>query len=129
MRTQRILCGALLLIASAFGVGLLFYSFTVGIESIPFDKAQWTNRERIAQAPYIRLQMIHALLTQHPLTGMSREQVSDLLGEPESTDYFSDYDLVYWLGLERGFIRIDSEWLVIKLDDEQRVSTYQIRSD
>ena len=40
-----------------------------------------------------------------------------MLGEPPDTGYFKQYDLVYWLGDERGFFSIDSEWLVIRIDD------------
>jgi len=35
---------------------------------------------------------------------------------------FKEYALVYWLGAERGFIRIDSEWLVVNFDKNNRVS-------
>jgi hypothetical protein len=38
-----------------------------------------------------------------------------LLGEPPKTEYFKEFDLVYYLGPERGFMGIDSEWLVLKL--------------
>ena len=35
--------------------------------------------------------------------------------EPRSTEYFRDWSLVYNLGRERGFMAIDSEWLVVRI--------------
>jgi hypothetical protein len=52
-----------------------------------------------------------------------------MVGEPDKTNYFSDWDMVYWLGPERGFMGIDSEWLVFRLDGEEKVLEYQIVED
>jgi hypothetical protein len=37
--------------------------------------------------------------------------------------------MVYWLGPERGFIRIDSEWLVLRLDQSDIVREVRIVRD
>jgi len=58
--------------------------------------------------------MVDDLLRRHRLVGMGRTQVDELLGVPPHSDYFPEYDYVYWLGRERGAFAIDSEWLVIK---------------
>jgi hypothetical protein len=50
------------------------------------------------------------------LLGRSREQLITLLGAPPQTNKFSDWEMVYPLGAERGFMSIDSEWLVIRLN-------------
>ena len=73
--------------------------------------------------------MVDALLSKHQFNGYSKKAVLELLGEPEQTNYFQDYDLVYWLGPERGFISIDSEWLVFKLDADLHVREYHIVRD
>ena len=53
-----------------------------------------------------------------------------MLGKPTATNYFKDeYDMVYWLGPERGFIGIDSEWLAISLDPNGAVRNYKIVRD
>ena len=41
-------------------------------------------------------------------------EIDQILGKPPKTNYFNEYDYIYWLGPERGFFGIDSEWLVIK---------------
>jgi hypothetical protein len=52
-----------------------------------------------------------------------------MLGEPPPTSYFRQWDMVYWLGMERGFVSIDSEWLVIRLDQDGRVAESRIVTD
>lgn len=51
------------------------------------------------------------------LEGLSRTEIERLLGPANETSYFREWTMVYELGRERGFIAIDSEWLVINLDN------------
>lgn len=61
---------------------------------------------------------------------MNKEEVFELLGEPTETAYFKEpNNIVYYLGPERGFMSIDSEWLVIWLDEQDRVVEYKILRD
>jgi outer membrane protein assembly factor BamE (lipoprotein component of BamABCDE complex) len=66
--------------------------------------------------------MVDDLLRRHSFRGMTREQVTAIVGEPDKTEYFKEWDLVYWLGPERGFMSIDSEWLVFRLDSQKKVT-------
>lgn len=94
-----------------------------------FDSAAWrANESRVGTGPP-RIDMIDNLLARHELLGRTRPEVVALLGEPEDTDYFSNFDMVYWLGPERGFIRIDSEWLVLRLGETGRVAERRVVSD
>jgi hypothetical protein len=72
--------------------------------------------------------MVSDLLDKHVLQGMSRADVVALIGEPDPKDVFPEYDLVYWLGPERGLIGTDSEYLVIKLDRASRVTSVELRT-
>lgn len=45
-------------------------------------------------------------------------------GEPKPTNYFSIYQLVYWLGPERRIISIDSECLVFSINDQNVMEIY-----
>ena len=76
-----------------------------------------------------RLRMIDDLMASKRLNGLKRDQVESLLGPRDDTDKWEDWDLVYWLGPERGLIRIDSEWLVIRFDSGERVTDYQLVRD
>ncbi len=90
-----------------------------------FDSAIWKATQGSDPA---RLFMVDDLLRRHSLVGMSRAEVDELLGRPPATDYFRDFEYVYWLGPERGFISIDSEWLGLRFEQE-RVAEARVLSD
>ena len=95
---------------------------------LSFDSTVWkrgfTDNFGIIYSPdTIRLRMVDDLLHRHRLRAMTREEVVSLLGTPPETNYFGDYDLVYWLGSEGGYFSFDSEWwLAIKFGGNGRVS-------
>jgi len=93
---------------------------------IPFDRTVW-RQENTAQPQGLRIQMVDDLLKQHSLAGMTRDEVNALLGVPPKTRYFSDYEYVYWLGPERGFMSIDSEWLALRFRDDRVVEARVVR--
>lgn len=95
----------------------------------PFNAAEWQRNERRDGMWPTRLTMVDDLLARHSLRGMSRDSVEQLLGPRDSTESFRDWDMVYWLGPERGPIRIDSEWLVFKFGSDGRVIDYRIVRD
>lgn len=93
----------------------------------PFDAAAWRGEKTLTND--VRIRMVDDLLRRHSFRGMTREQVTAIVGEPDQTGYFKEWDLVYWLGPERGFFSIDSEWLVFRLDSEMKVTDYRIVRD
>jgi hypothetical protein len=60
---------------------------------------------------------------------MTRGQVTAIVGKPTKTEYFKEWDLVYWLGPERGWVSIDSEWLVFRFNSQQKVTDCKIVRD
>lgn len=95
----------------------------------PFDSAEWRKSLAQESRDEIRLRMVDDLLDRHVLRGKTRGEIEALLGTPPRTNYFPEYDYVYWLGPERGFIRIDSEWLGLKFDGSGRVSKVSLLRD
>jgi hypothetical protein len=91
-----------------------------------FDPSLWRNSTTPAS---VRLRMADDLVNSQKLVGLTRQEVVALLGEPPKTEYFKEFDLVYYLGPERGFMSIDSEWLVLKLGIEGRVKRATIAHD
>jgi hypothetical protein len=96
---------------------------------LPFDSSTWKASLANNSNDSIRLRMVDDLLRRHSLLGMTREDVMSLLGHPPKTEYFRDYDFVYWLGPERSFMSIDSEWLAVKFSEDGRVSKARLVSD
>jgi hypothetical protein len=70
--------------------------------------------------------MVDDLLDRNELRGMTREQVVGLIGPPDTVRDLTDYDMVYWLGPERGLIGTDSEYLVMKLDKAKHVTSVEL---
>jgi hypothetical protein len=93
----------------------------------PFDREVWSALGSDGGTP--RLEMADRLVARGALLGMTRKQVVQLLGDPPASAYFKSFDLVYRLGDERGFISIDSEWLVLRLDQTGRVVECLIVTD
>jgi hypothetical protein len=96
---------------------------------IKFDSTAWQRSPSEFSLDSTRLRMVDDLLATHLRLGMRRDGVVELLGEPDDTPYFDHYDLVYHLGQERSLIGIDSEWLVIRLDDSRHVIELQVLRD
>ena len=94
-----------------------------------FDSEQWKAGAAERNTVGTRWTMVKDLQRRHSLVGMSRPEVLDLLGDSDSTSKFADYDFVYWLGAERGFVSIDSEWLVLRLDSAGTVAEARVVTD
>lgn len=118
----RVILATLLALGLFIGGGIfLLYSL---LKPDSFDQDRWFNQ------PAERVDMVGNLLSEVPLKGMTRDEIIALLGEQEEEVYFKEQNnLVYYLGDERGFISIDSEWLVIWFDEENRVTDYEIKTD
>ena len=121
MRTRAKLLAAAALLLAAVG------AWAVWPTGRAFDQAVWRDEKQVVQG--VRLEMADRIMASKMLRGKTRAEVVEMLGEPPKTEYFKSWDMVYWLGPERGFISIDSEWLVVKLDAQGRVSDYRIVHD
>ncbi|GKU82959.1 hypothetical protein NCCP28_23550 [Niallia sp. NCCP-28] len=70
------------------------------------------------------------LLNDYELKELTKSDIISLLGPSTETDYFKeDNNIVYYLGNERGLISIDSEWLVINFDNNEKVTKYNVLTD
>lgn len=92
-----------------------------------FSAAVWPDEKQVQNG--VRLEMADQIVEGKMLSGKTRAQVVEMLGEPPPIGYFRTWDMVYYLGDERGYMSIDSEWLVVRLDKEGNVSEYRIVRD
>lgn len=91
-----------------------------------FIQSQWMDTTLVRGKLAIRGCMVDDLLDRHELRGMTRAQVVALIGEPDTVRDLSEYDLVYWLGPQRGLIGTDFEYLVMKLDSTKHVASVEL---
>ena len=91
-----------------------------------FIQSQWMDTTLSRGKLAVRGCMVDDLLDRHELRGMTREQVIGLIGAPDSVRDLTDFDMVYWLGPQRGLIGTDSEYLVMKLDKSKHVTSVEL---
>ena len=113
------LIGALILAAILLAV---LYDLSPGLR---FDSAAWIAATSATDRP--RYRMHRDLLRRHSLIGMTRAEVTGLLGPAAQTDTFETWDLVYRMGPEPG-PGVDSVWLVLRLA-EDRVVKHRVLTD
>lgn len=117
----------------------LYFGVRERLSRRPFESQEWkayrpqwgvSRTNYWAFALPARLRMVDDLMARHDLRGRGRDEITTLLGPKESTQYFSDWDLVYYLGPGRyGDAIGDSEWLVIRFDAADKVREYRVVHD
>ena len=89
-----------------------------------FNTDRWLNDESS------RVHMVDNLLEKYDFTEMPKNEVTKLLGTATPTHYFKEKgNIVYYLGDERGIISIDSEWLIFEFDENEKVRSYEVKTD
>ena len=126
---KRALSGCMAFALAAVVAIALFVAFEFGhLPKKTFNAAKWREAHASINPP-ARLHMVDSLMRSRRLDNLTRPQVQELLGPPNENTSWSDEGLVYWLGPNRGFLRIDSDWFVIRFGPNGRVSDYEITSD
>ena len=116
-------------IAITFGTLLVIVAGIIYVLFLLFSPDEF-NQEIWVNKPAKRVDMIDSLLSEVELKGKTKTEIIKLLGQEEEKAYFKEpNNLVYYLGDERGFMSIDSEWLVLWFDDKDRVTDYEIKTD
>lgn len=121
--------GAILILSAMFGLTVYrLNQGTVDFKPTSFDSQHWMFSKPEMSWESVRLKMVDDLVENHLKVGLQKSQIISLIGSPDETKYFNNYDMVYYLGRERNSIGIDSEWLVIKLQ-ENKVESFKIAHD
>lgn len=101
-----------------------FYQLWVNEQKSNFSLSKWIEE------PRERIWMVDDLMSQHDFIGMDVLTLESIIGKATDTSYFeAPRRLIYYLGDERGFISIDSEWLVFDFNEEGVVTKVNIMRD
>ena len=121
--------GGLLLFAFLFGASLLYArGLPTGSFVRSFDAAAWRDSRYWVEGDITeRQKMLGAVVRDLP--GRTGAEIVAKLGPPSDARFWN-CDLTYVTGPERGGIfAIDSEWLLIDLDEQGRFERYRIARD
>lgn len=120
---------AVLYVAAYFTVGFLVARFLpqgpyANKQPTPFARDVWlvTGADREG-ARYL---MLDDLLAQHPLVGMERAEVEELLGPAQPAGSLGE---AYYLGPKNSPIGSSRAFLVLKYDAQDRVSSATVQTD
>ncbi len=81
-----------------------------------FDSAEWKRTDE-GMRQRKRAKMVDDLLNKHRLAGMTTTEIQNLLGIPNSVEGSPVNDYVYYLGPERAFPGLESEYLHVRFRD------------
>lgn len=96
---------------------------------IKTQKKATFSTERWLEIPEKRVEMIDDLLKSQVLIGKTKTEINYLLGLETKTEYFNEKNQsIYYLGDERGYISIDSEWLILTYSND-KVIRQEIKTD
>jgi hypothetical protein len=115
MATGRMRQFDLILAVSVLTVVLGITVWRIWFPGRAFDAAAWKDETKINQG--VRSEMADRLVARGVLQGKTRQEIVDLLGEPLPPNSFGDWDIVYWLGYDGGYMGVDSWYLVLRLSD------------
>ena len=121
-------------------VGLLvfnhFYIRWEESRDIKFDLGLWNSGSRAMiysdtalkiDAP--RVKMCRDFIAGQPWRGKTRQELEAWLGKPDSFPFRNGWDFNYWVGLQRGPMKMDSAWLCFRFDDSGRATKAELKQD
>jgi len=106
-----------------FGVIILIGFVLKGnITHKKFDSEKWKNWTETEKDLSLRWDMMNSLRNKHELTGKTKSEIIELLGEP---DLKFESEFGYYLGMAKHGIDIGN--LTIKFDTNEKVSEIKVR--
>jgi hypothetical protein len=103
---------------------------------IKFDRDLWMKGDRkkiySATAGSIdapRIKMYRDLIQKGVLIGKTKPEILELLGESDDFPFRDPWGFNYWLGLQRGPMKMDSAWLAMRFDGDGRVAEVKMMQD
>lgn len=126
---------AILIFGLVFGLRAIVADvLPTGSYAQAFEAEAWQSQEsaELVRGDITPRQKMLGAVVQEVLPGSHRSQIEDALGPSLDTPYFrsNGRDLIYRTGLERdSLFGIDSEWLLIWLDEAGHFSRFAIMVD
>lgn len=100
---------------------------------IAFDLERWHNGSRAMvnqhQEARYRISMYRDFIARQPWRGKTIVQLEAWLGKPDHFPFPDGWDFNYWLGPQRGPLKVDSAWLCFKFDADGKAIDARMLQD
>jgi hypothetical protein len=73
--------------------------------------------------------MCRDIIAKKFLLGKTKAEIVDLLGQPDNYPFREPWGFNYWVGLQRGPMKMDSAWLAIRFDDTHHAVEVKMKQD
>ena len=90
---------------------------------IAFDLELWNSgsRDNIYNSTDLRIdapriKMYRDFIAEQPWKGKTKNDLLEWLGKPDNFPFQKGWDFNYWVGLQRGPMKMDSAWLCFQFD-------------
>ncbi len=112
-------------IYSALNGKVMTYVQAPGSDDLPFIPERWKNTGLKNPDDNTRDRMISDLTMHKRFVGNNKTGIIDMLGEPEGTHNFPEWDMEYYLG--PSHYGSGARWLVFKFDAKDEVTDFTIQ--
>jgi hypothetical protein len=134
-----IIVSPLIYICLLVGAFIAFNHFYVKWEEshdIEFDLKLWESgsKDKIYSSTALkidapRIKMCRDFIAKQPWKGKTKEEIEAWLGKPDNFPFYNGWDFNYWVGLQRGPMKIDSAWLCFRFDNSGKAVEAQLKQD
>jgi hypothetical protein len=105
-------------------------------QDIPFDIKLWEagSKAKIYSETALkidapRVRMCADFMANQPWKGKTKAELEAWLGKPDNFLFHGGWDFNYWVGLQRGPMKMDSAWLAFRFDGEGRCVEAKMMQD
>ncbi len=93
--------------------------------NLPFISEKWKRTGLKNPDDNTRDRMVPGLMMHRKLLGKSKEAIFQMLGRPENTHNFPEWNMEYYLG--HSLYSSNTRWLVISLNENDEVTDYTVQ--
>src|SRR3972149_4284826 len=118
------------LLVGGFSAFNHFYVKWEESHDIEFDLKLWESgsRDKIYSSTTLnidapRIKMCRDFIANQHWKGKTKDELKAWLGKPDNFPFHNGWDFNYWVGLQRGLMKMDSAWLCFRFDNSGKAES------
>jgi hypothetical protein len=115
----------------AFLVWNHFYIKWEESHDIAFDLSLWQvgTRDKVNDSNAVRIRMCHDFIARQSWRGKTKQELTEWLGKSDNFPFYDEWNFNYWVGPQRGPIKVDSAWLCFRFDKNGKATEAKLKQD